>query len=145
MPPSRNLRIQVPGETAALADSGEDGQAMEPVDQRVDDSGGDEPPAPGVADGDDPAKDQVATLQLQLAALQAQLAELTTQRAQPKSDEGVVYEPKTPHGAQALAASEFRSMTTTEVHAKVIAGEISLGGKPSVLCADGYYCDPSYR
>lgn len=107
------------------------------------------PTVPGEAPGSDQTEaapgPTVEELQAQLAALQAQLAEANAQRVQPKPDEGVVYEPKTPHGAQALAASEFRSMTTTEVHAKVIAGEISLGGKPSVLCADGYYCDPSYR
>lgn len=86
---------------------------------------------------------ELAALRAQLAAKDAEIAAL--QAAAPKVTDGVVYEPVTRHGAQALAESEFRSLTTSQVHEKLKAGEITLGGKPSVLCADGYYCDPSYR
>ena len=42
-----------------------------------------------------------------------------------------------------LAASDFASMTTTQLHAKVKAGEVDLGNRQNVLCSDGYYCNPN--
>lgn len=101
---------------------------------------------PGVTQSDAQAGDEVQALRDQLAARDAEIAELSAKVATaPAIVDSVVYEPKTRHGAVALAESAFKAMTTTEVAAKVAAGEITLNGRPSVLCADGYYCDPSYR
>lgn len=90
--------------------------------------------------------DTIEALKAQLAAQAEQIAVLTAKAAAaPTIKDGTVFEPVTRHGAQAMAASEFRALTTDQVHALVLAGKVSLQGKPSVLCADGYYCDPSYR
>lgn len=88
------------------------------------------------------APDELAELRAQLAAKDAELAALKSVAA----PGGETFVPTiAPHGAVAMAESEFRGMTSSQVAAKVKAGEITLGGKPSVLCADGYYCDPAYR
>ncbi len=93
--------------------------------------------------GDDSA---LADLQAQLAALKAENEALQAKVATaPVVTDSTVFQPVTRHGAQALSSSEFASMTTAEVKAGVAAGTISLGGRPSVLCADGYFCSPSYR
>ena len=105
------------------------------------DAAADQPQADGQAQ-----LSELDLLRLQLAAKDAEIADLSAKAAAaPTIVDSVVYEPKTRHGAVALAESAFAAMTTSEVHAKVKAGEITLAGKPSVLCADGYYCDPSYR
>ena len=119
MPRPDDLAVEVPGAAAAAATSSQ-------------------------ADGAEPAGDDlVAALRAQLAAKDAEIAALSGGAATPM--EGAVMVPVTRHGAQAIAASAFAAMTTAEVHAKVQAGEITLAGKPSVLCSDGYYCDPAYR
>ena len=83
--------------------------------------------------------DDLAALRAELAAARAQIAVLS------KPSESVVTVPITRHGAQKLAESEFAALTTKQVEEMLQAGQISLNGRPSVLCADGYFCDPSYR
>lgn len=90
---------------------------------------------PGAAAADTAAHDgPTLTVEEQLAAAQAELAALKAKAALPQ----VVYEPKTPHGAAALSASAYASMTVAELMAKIDAGEVK---EPitSALCADGYY------
>lgn len=49
----------------------------------------------------------------------------------------------TKHGVEALAASPFASMTSAEVQALIDAGQLDLGHRQSVLCSDGYFCNPN--
>jgi hypothetical protein len=85
-----------------------------------------------VADGapQDPSEDVAA----ELAALRAENAALKAKAELPQT----VFEPETPHGKIARAASEFAHLTVAELMAKIDAGEAK---EPftSVLCADGYY------
>ena len=126
MPP-RQPRIEVPGATSAESETTD---------------------TTGTLTGDESGAapdDAVAALQAQLDAANAQIAALTAANAAPKAGESIVTEPVTPRGRVALAMSEFATMTTAEVHAALEAGKISMRGRPSVLCRDGWYCDPSYR
>jgi len=100
---------------------------------------------PDTAQVEDTAPGQPSELELlraQLAAKDAEIASLQSVAV----PTGETFAPAiAPHGAKALAESEFRGLTTSQVHAKVKAGEISLAGRHAVLCADGYYCNPAYR
>lgn len=51
--------------------------------------------------------------------------------------------PTTGAEAPATVAPDFANMTTSEVHAQVMAGTLNLGSSHSVLCSDGYYCNPN--
>lgn len=69
-----------------------------------------------------------------IAELEAKLA---AAQAAPKLPQ-VVFEPKTPHGKAALAASDTAEFTVAQVMAKIDAGELR---EPlnNCLCSDGYY------
>lgn len=147
MPRPENVTIQVPGETAVEPAAEADAvQADQPqaAEQPAQAQAGAEPDtAAPVASTE---AEELAKLRAQLVQLEAENEALKTQTEEaPKITDSTVFEPVTKHGAQALALSEFASMTCADVHAKLQSGEITLAGKPSVLCADGYYCDPSYR
>jgi len=68
----------------------------------------------------------------------ARIAELEAKLAEAQRLPQVVYEPTTPHGAAALAASDTAGMTVKQVMAAIDAGQLR---EPlsSYLCADGYY------
>lgn len=82
----------------------------------------------------DAAPDDVAALRAQLATKEAENAELKAKAALPQ----VVYEPVTPHGAAAMAASAVSEMTVAQVMAEIDAGRLK---EPitSYLCSNGYY------
>jgi hypothetical protein len=65
----------------------------------------------------------------EIAALKAQLAEAKKQS---------VFEPKTPHGVAALAASDTANMTVAQVMEAIDAGQMS-EPQAHYLCRDGYY------
>lgn len=142
---SASVRVQVPGEPAP-ADAADVPQTEEGAEAQHEASAPEpdtaDQAAPQVADADD-----VTLLRAKLAQLEAENEELKNQPAAiaPKITDSVVFEPVTPHGIQALSASEFKHLTCAQVDAKLRSGEITLGGRPSVLCADGYFCDPAYR
>lgn len=69
-----------------------------------------------------------------IAELEAKLAAQEAESKLPK----VVYEPVTPHGAAALAASDYAGMTVAELMAMIDAGRAK-EPMTSVLCADGWY------
>jgi len=124
-PMARTQPIQIPGETAQ--DMSAQDNASTGADTFIpgDDEGG----------ADSSAAVQIAALQAQLAAANAQLA--AKEAAAAKTPQ-VVFEPVTPHGAQALDASQFKHLTVAQLVAKIDVGEVK---EPfvSVLCADGYY------
>ena len=125
----QNQPVQVPG-------------ATQPDTAQVE---GTAPGQPDTAQVEGTAPGQPSELELlraQLAAKDAEIASLQSVAV----PTGETFAPAiAPHGAKALAESEFRGLTTSQVHAKVKAGEISLAGRHAVLCADGYYCNPAYR
>jgi hypothetical protein len=97
---------------------------------------------PGMPDGDaaDPAL-RIAELEARLAAAQQATSEANARAAEAASKAAlpqVVYEPTTPKGAQALAASNTANMTTAQVMLAIDEGKLA---EPvcSYLCSDGYY------
>lgn len=76
----------------------------------------------------------------QVAALKAKLKEAEDKLATDPKLPQVVFEPTTPKGAEAIAASPYYSagITSKELMRRIDAGEVH---EPitSVLCADGYY------
>jgi hypothetical protein len=68
----------------------------------------------------------------------AEIAALKAQLADAKRLPQVVFEPKTPHGVAALAASDTANMTVAQVMQAIAEGSMR---KPMThyLCADGYY------
>lgn len=123
MPP-RQPRVEVPGATTTEPETTEPETAE---GLAVDEAG------------------ELAALRAQLEAAQAQIAALQSAKAAPQAGDSIVTQPITPHGRQAMADSEFATWTTARLHAELQAGNVSLRGRPGVLCSDGYYCDPSYR
>jgi hypothetical protein len=97
---------------------------------------------PGQPDGDaaDPAL-RIAELEASLAAAQQAAIEANARATEAASKAAlpqVVFEPATPHGSKALAASETGHMTMAEVMAAIDAGQLD---EPTnaYLCSDGYY------
>lgn len=90
-------------------------------------------PMPNAWDPSDDDTPQVAELKAQLKAQSEQLASATKLPA-------VVFEPTTPKGAEAIAASPYyaEGITSKQLMAKIDAGE-AREPMTSVLCADGYY------
>jgi hypothetical protein len=91
---------------------------------------------PGVPADWEPSDDDTP----QVAALKAQLKAQAEQLAGATKLPQVVYEPTTPKGAEAIAASPYyaKGITSKELMRQIDAGEVR---EPlsSVLCADGYY------
>lgn len=144
MPRSSTLAVQVPGAAGAAA-------ATDPAAQTGSTGSSDPAPPPSTATGEPTMAEVLAALRESQALITQQaetIAALQAAQAKPstaKAGEGIVFEPVTKHAARALATSEFRGMLSSVVAAQLAAGEITLGGRPGVLCADGYFCDPAYR
>lgn len=77
----------------------------------------------------------------EIALLRQRLAK-AEEAAKPKA--GVIYEPETPNGKKAKAASQFAHLTVAELMAEIDTGNVA---EPitSVLCADGYYATRAVR
>lgn len=120
-----NLTVQTPGANAPA-------QSAQPVGIDIEPDSSDDPEEIGQTDDQAAAS---ADKDAQIAALQAQLAEMQAQAKLPQ----VVYEPITPHGAQALAQSQFAGMTVAQLMAGIDAGKYREPPVTSVLCSDGWY------
>jgi hypothetical protein len=116
-----NLNIQTPGSTGAPAAAA--AQANTEPDEQF--SGEGEAGASEQSDKD-----------AEIAALKAQLAALSSKPNLPQ----VVTEPVTPHGAIALAQSQFSHMTVAQLMAGIDTGQYREPTSNSVLCSDGWYC-----
>lgn len=81
----------------------------------------------------------IADLQAQLAQANALLAAARAGNAMPS----VVFEPDTPHGIQARAASKFNHITSGELHRQVVEKTVKLTSR-HVLCKDGWYVNPYF-
>lgn len=94
---------------------------------------------PGEVEAQDDTQSPVAADPAsELEALRAEVARLRA-AAGPKQP-GIIYEPKTPHGAARLAESAYASMTVAELMAAIDSGKASeLPHTQSALCSDGYY------
>ena len=92
--------------------------------------------------GQDAAPQTIEELQALLAQRDGEIAALQASKsAAAKANLPVgVYEPVTPKGKQALAASAFAHLTVDQLIEKIDAGEVQEPRVTSFLCADGYYC-----
>jgi hypothetical protein len=101
-------------------------------------------PAPAIAEGSE--SPEMIALRAQNAQLQALVAEQQAALAEGrKVVASAVTEPITPHGREKLALSAFSSMTVRQAQKAHAEGSLDFRGQPSVLCSDGYFCDPGYR
>lgn len=117
-----NLDVQIPGAPAPTA-------GTEPDPSQPD-------PATAGAAPDDASAAQLAEKDAEIARLRAVLA------AKEGSAEPMVIEGGAQNTARYKAESKHRHLTSAELHAKVMKGEVSLTDH-HVLCKDGWYCNPA--
>lgn len=105
--------------------------------------------ADGRAPDDDVDGDAVGlSPEAEIAKLRAQLAakDVELERAKAASTKvlaSVVFEPETPHGAEARRLSSHNHLTSAQLTAMIKAGEVELTQR-HVLCSDGWYVNPKF-
>lgn len=121
--------VQMPGAAAEAFDSDHDDVGADGANQGVS--------ASDMAAELERLKNRMAMMEASHAAELAQAKSLAPQV--------VVTEPETPHGIAHKRASKHLHLTSAQLQAAILAGEMKLGPtERTVLCKDGWFIDPGW-